>query len=42
MATDGIHGTEIDLNGNPVSSGIYFYQLRADDFVQTKRMVLLH
>ena len=31
----------LDLQGNPVSSGIYFYHLRAGDFLQTKRMVLL-
>ncbi len=31
-----------DLHGNPVSAGLYFYQLRANDFIQTKRMMLLH
>ena len=30
-----------DINGNPVSAGIYFYQLKAGDFVQTKKMVLI-
>lgn len=30
-----------DNNGNPVSAGIYFYHIQADDFVQTKKMVLL-
>jgi flagellar hook assembly protein FlgD len=30
-----------DNQGNSVSSGIYFYQLRAGEFKQTKRMNLL-
>lgn len=30
-----------DRQGNPVSTGIYFYQIQAGDFVQTKKMVLL-
>jgi len=30
-----------DMSGNPVSSGIYFYKIRAGDFSDTKRMVLL-
>jgi flagellar hook assembly protein FlgD len=27
--------------GNPVSAGVYLYQIHAGDFVQTKKMVLL-
>ncbi len=27
--------------GDPVSSGIYFYQIQAREFLKTKRMVLL-
>ncbi len=27
--------------GKPVSAGVYLYQIRAGDFIQTKKMVLL-
>ena len=27
--------------GKPVSAGVYLYQIRAGNFVQTKKMVLL-
>ena len=30
-----------DMHGKPVSAGVYLYQIRAGDFVQTKKMVLL-
>jgi predicted outer membrane repeat protein len=30
-----------DENGQPVASGIYFYQLKTADFVQSKKMILL-
>jgi hypothetical protein len=30
-----------DMQGKPVSAGIYLYQIRTADFVQTKKMVLL-
>ena len=30
-----------DNQGNEVSTGIYFYKLKAGDFTQTKKMVLL-
>ena len=30
-----------DMHGKPVSAGVYIYQIRAGEFVQTKKMVLL-
>ena len=30
-----------DKQGKPVSAGVYLYQIRAGEFVQTKKMVLL-
>jgi flagellar hook assembly protein FlgD len=27
--------------GNPVSAGVYLYQIQAGEFVQTRKMVLL-
>ena len=32
---------ELDFDGSNLSSGVYFYQLRSGDFVQTNKMVLL-
>jgi flagellar hook assembly protein FlgD len=40
----GFHQVDWDgrsSSGNSVSSGIYFYKLEADSFVQTKKMMLL-
>jgi hypothetical protein len=31
----------IDFYGYEVSSGVYFYRIKTDDFVKTKRMLLL-
>ena len=28
-------------NGNPVSAGIYLYQIQVGDYIETKKMVLL-
>ena len=30
-----------DKNGQPVSAGIYLYQMQAGDFVQTKKLILI-
>jgi hypothetical protein len=30
-----------DMRGKPVSAGVYLYQIRSGEFVQTKKMVLL-
>jgi hypothetical protein len=32
---------EIDFDGSKHSSGVYFYQLKADDFISTKKMILI-
>jgi hypothetical protein len=29
------------MHGKPVSAGVYFYQIHAGEFVQTRKMVLL-
>ena len=30
-----------NMMGNPVSAGIYFYQIQAKDFVKVRKMILL-
>ncbi|RLC45984.1 MAG: hypothetical protein DRI23_12890, partial [Candidatus Cloacimonadota bacterium] len=30
-----------DGNGNPVSSGVYFYKMKAGSYQQTKKMILM-
>jgi hypothetical protein len=32
---------EVDFNGSTLTSGVYFYQLRAGDYTETKKMILL-
>jgi hypothetical protein len=32
---------EVEFNGSNLSSGIYFYQLRTNNYISTKRMILL-
>jgi photosystem II stability/assembly factor-like uncharacterized protein len=32
---------EVEFDGTGLSSGIYFYQLRAEEFIQTRKMILL-
>ncbi|MFC2103353.1 YCF48-related protein [Bacteroidota bacterium] len=32
---------EVEFNGKGLPSGVYFYQLRADSFIQTRKMLLL-
>lgn len=39
--THSLQWNGTDQQGNLVPAGIYFYQLRAGDFVQTKKMVLM-
>ena len=30
-----------DNQGNPVSSGIYLYKLKSEDFEETKKMIMI-
>jgi flagellar hook assembly protein FlgD len=30
-----------DANGKPVSSGIYFYKMKAEKYTSTKKMILM-
>jgi hypothetical protein len=32
---------EVEFNAASLPSGVYFYQLKAGDFISTKKMVLL-
>jgi hypothetical protein len=32
---------EVTFEGNNLSSGIYFYQLKSDNFIETKKFILL-
>ena len=32
---------EIEFNASKLSSGVYFYQIKAGDFIKTKKMILL-
>ena len=33
--------SKVDFNANTLASGIYFYQLKAGDFIDTKKMILI-
>ncbi len=32
---------KVEFNGNDLTSGVYFYQIKAGEFIETKRMMLL-
>jgi len=32
---------EVEFNANGLTSGVYFYQLRTRDFVETRKMLLM-
>jgi len=31
----------VDFNGNNLSSGVYFYRIKTNDFIENKKMILL-
>jgi hypothetical protein len=37
----GIHNSRFSILNSDLSSGIYFYTLKAGEFVSTKKMVLI-
>jgi len=37
----GKHNYKLGIRNYELSSGVYFYQLRAGNFLQTKKMVVL-
>jgi flagellar hook assembly protein FlgD len=39
--TNSIEWDGKDENGSPVSSGIYFYKLRSERYVSTKKLILM-
>jgi hypothetical protein len=36
-----VGGTSGESGGDPVGAGVYLYQLRANQYVKTRKMVLL-
>ena len=32
---------EVEFNASQLSSGIYFYQLKTENFIETRKMILL-
>ena len=32
---------EVDFNGSDLTSGVYYYQINAGNFIDTKKMILL-
>ena len=37
----GVYRVKLSISGHHLSSGIYLYQLRADNFVETKKLIIL-
>ena len=38
---NSVQWNDTNNQGEPISAGVYFYSIEADDFIQTRKMILL-
>ena len=38
---NSVQWNAINNQGEPISAGVYLYSIEADDFIQTRKMILL-